>query len=539
MQSIKPIVQQISYARQGINEKKHISENIEKMKVAFDQLAPAIRNQQDYIQNMNPSSIQVKDGAEKLQEQKRYFLRFLDLINYELSELITIARNTMGLKDKVTNPDPFWEKILYQKVKFIESIKDQLTPDTNYFELLFKTLNLRDNLIIQFVKALLHRKLLLWKDMNIRNEPFVHAQIKALLNNIESKQTKGQIVSEKLEFKEIDFANETVPGVWRYQLESKEESYSIGIFLNLLKETYDDLITSLLNYCNLSTDPAALKQVTNNSKQVQSLRQQIEILVDENEKLNKQLNELKVTKRSNEFVEIKRLQQVIEELEVSLSRKTREIDELMANSKGSLSLIQNLREKLKDVEEENHRYNNIFFPKQKDIEQQTGKLLDEFLQIKKDIDTYSSLFKMESQIREKALKSKEQSEDQVQKLVDMLGRSKQKNKELQEVIKQKESIINKVLEAKRQNMEEIQILNKEIIIHKDQVQYEQNRVKEVQQQLDILEKKYQDMFEINTHFNKRIYELERQKKELLDILKKHDIEPDPTKLSFINELIQQ
>ncbi|CAD8055566.1 unnamed protein product [Paramecium primaurelia] len=538
MQSIKPIVQQISYARQGINEKKNISENIEKMKVAFDQLAPAIRNQQDYIQNMNPSSIQIKDGAEKLQEQKRYFLRFLDLMNYELTELLNIARNTMGLKDKNTNPDSFWEKILYQKVKFIESIKDQLTPETNYFELLFKTLNLRDNLIIQFFKALLHRKLLLWKDMNIRNEPFVHAQIKALLNNIESKQTKGQIISEKLEFKEIDFINETIPGVWRYQLESKEESYSIGIFLNLLKDTYDDLITSLLNYCNLQMDPAALKQVTNNQKQVQSLRQQIEILVDENEKLTKQLNELKLTKRSNEFVEIKRLQQVIEELEVNLSRKTREIDELMANSKGSLSLIQNLREKLKDVEEENHRYNNIFFPKQKDIEQQTAKLLDEFLQIKKDIDTYSSLFKMESQIREKALKSKEQSDDQVQKLVDMLGRSKQKNKELQEIIKQKESIINKVLEAKRQNVEEIDNMKKEITIHKDKVIYEQNRVKEVQVQFDILEKKYQDMFEINTHFNKRIYELERQKKELLDILKNHNIEPDPTKLSFLNEQLQ-
>lgn len=43
------------------------------------------------------------------------------------------------------------------------------------------------------------------------------------------------------------------------------------------------------------------------------------------------------------------------------------------------------------------------------------------------------------------------------------------------------------------------------------------------------------MFEINTHFNKRIYELERQKKELLDILKKNDIEPDPTKLNFLHE----
>ena len=108
-------------------------------------------------------------------------------MNYELSELLNIARNTMSLKDKITNSEPFWEKILYQKVKFIESIKDQLTPDTNYFELFFKTLNLRDNLIIQFIKGLLHRKLLLWKDMNIRNEPFVHAQIKGLLNNIESK----------------------------------------------------------------------------------------------------------------------------------------------------------------------------------------------------------------------------------------------------------------------------------------------------------------------------------------------------------------
>lgn len=39
------------------------------------------------------------------------------------------------------------------------------------------------------------------------------------------------------------------------------------------------------------------------------------------------------------------------------------------------------------------------------------------------------------------------------------------------------------------------------------------------------------MFEINSHFNKRIYELEKQKKDLLDLLKENNIEPDPTKLS--------
>lgn len=77
---------------------------------------------------------------------------------------------------------------------------------------------------------------------------------------------------------------------------------------------------------------------------------------------------MKLTKRSNEFEEIKRLQQVIEDTELTLSRKEREINELMANSKGSLSLIQNLRDKLKEVEEENHRYTNVFFPKQRELE---------------------------------------------------------------------------------------------------------------------------------------------------------------------------
>jgi hypothetical protein len=66
-------------------------------------------------------------------------------------------------------------------------------------------------------------------------------------------------VNEKLDFKEPNFNEDSTPGVWRYQHETKEESYSIGIFLNLLKESYDDLITSLLNYCNLSADPTALK----------------------------------------------------------------------------------------------------------------------------------------------------------------------------------------------------------------------------------------------------------------------------------------
>jgi hypothetical protein len=39
---------------------------------------------------------------------------------------------------------PNVEKLLYAKDKYFNSVKEMLTPETNYFELLFKLLNIRD-----------------------------------------------------------------------------------------------------------------------------------------------------------------------------------------------------------------------------------------------------------------------------------------------------------------------------------------------------------------------------------------------------------
>ena len=88
---------------------------------------------------MSPTSTTKKEGSEKLLEQKRYFERFLDIITIEYEELITIASGMLHL--------PNIEKVLYAKDKYFNSLKEMLTPETNYFELLFKLLNIRDVLI--------------------------------------------------------------------------------------------------------------------------------------------------------------------------------------------------------------------------------------------------------------------------------------------------------------------------------------------------------------------------------------------------------
>lgn len=101
-----------------------------------------------------------------------------------------------------------WEKILYAKDKYFNELKERITPETNYFAIVLKMLNIRDNLISQIIKSFMHRKILLWKDMAIPNEPFIHYQIKLLLTNIELLISKGEMVPEKLEFKDIELVNE-------------------------------------------------------------------------------------------------------------------------------------------------------------------------------------------------------------------------------------------------------------------------------------------------------------------------------------------
>lgn len=61
--------------------------------------------------------------------------------------------------------------------------------------------------------------------------------------------------------------------------------------------------------------------------------------------------------KSTDFDSIKKLNNRIEELEDQLNKKERKVNELMSNSKGSLNMITNLRDKLKELEEENHKFN--------------------------------------------------------------------------------------------------------------------------------------------------------------------------------------
>ena len=102
---------------------------------------------------------------------------------------------------------------------------------------------------------------------------------------------------------------------------------------------------------------------------------------------------------------------------------------------------------------------------------------------------------------------------------------------MNQVVKQKDSVINKIVESRRETIQGLEAMKLSIDSKESQLDEGKEKYTQINNELIILQKKYSEMFEINTHFNKRIYELERQKKDLLDLLKENNIHPDPTKLS--------
>ena len=52
-------------------------------------------------------------------------------------------------------------------------------------ELMFKLMNMKDKIIKEFLKSVIYRKCLLWKDLNIVSTGFVHHEKKEITKQIE------------------------------------------------------------------------------------------------------------------------------------------------------------------------------------------------------------------------------------------------------------------------------------------------------------------------------------------------------------------
>lgn len=73
-------------------------------------------------------------------------------------------------------------KAEYEKILLTEK---EHSEKSNPIEFLFKLMNMKDKILKEFMKSLVYRKCLLWKDLNISGTGYVHHEKKNLTKLIE------------------------------------------------------------------------------------------------------------------------------------------------------------------------------------------------------------------------------------------------------------------------------------------------------------------------------------------------------------------
>lgn len=61
-----------------------------------------------------------------------------------------------------------------------------------------KLLSIRDSIISQFLKVMLYKKNVLWRDLNIRYDDYIHGAIKKTLTQIKDSEEKYGFVPSTL-----------------------------------------------------------------------------------------------------------------------------------------------------------------------------------------------------------------------------------------------------------------------------------------------------------------------------------------------------
>lgn len=125
----------------------------------------------------------------------------------------------------------------------------------------YKLLNIKDNILCQILRIMIYKKNVLWRDLNIKFDDYIHGEVKSILNKIKENEEKFGYVPNSLPFK--------VP-----KPQTEYES-SLSDLINITLGDQTELIDSMKNFSKLSDQPQLIEDISKNQHIVKGLRDKI------------------------------------------------------------------------------------------------------------------------------------------------------------------------------------------------------------------------------------------------------------------------
>lgn len=215
-------------------------------------------------------------------EAKRFFSAFSDRINREIKQFLEMAEsNFIPSSQKVTKEEEF-KKIRNEVTKVVNSLKEESDTPEKIYVATNKILSFKEQLICQFLRVMLYKKNLLWRDLNIPYDDFIHGEVKGVLNSIKLNEEKFGYVPHSIEFK--------MPKV-----EGDNES-TLPDLISIVLDDFKEMAEAIKNYSKLNDDPQLIEDISKNQHIVKGLREKIEVLTKSYNSLLEKYRGLQISK---------------------------------------------------------------------------------------------------------------------------------------------------------------------------------------------------------------------------------------------------
>jgi hypothetical protein len=114
----------------------------------------------------------------------------------------------------------------------------------------YRLLGIRDNILCQLLRVMLYKKNLLWRDLNIELDDYIHSEVKTILTTIKENEEKLGYSPTSIPFK--------LPQS-RGRLKDTPDPHSteepLCDILTLALRDHSELIESIRNFSKLSEQP--------------------------------------------------------------------------------------------------------------------------------------------------------------------------------------------------------------------------------------------------------------------------------------------
>jgi len=433
-------------------EQKDFADASNNLAKGLDGLKKALNSQFGSLKNMkNIKKDTEKEGQNN--ENKIYLQTFMEIIEKELLMLLQICKQRFSVpRSNQRNQDlttelreqAFWRRLEDKYKEKINNIKFSINSETNPFELIFQYLNIRDALMAENIRALLYQQQILYKDLNVPPNEFVHNEVYKILDNIHQQNEKSGFIQPKLAFDKASIKSYELFKLEDHHREQEgaqaEATFlPISQFVQLTGQAFDQfegLVRNIFGLTNVDKEIAinTSKVVTN------SLRHQLQAAHASIADLEAKIQHLSGKLKSDDQEDEESLKKELHDKDNLISELQRDLrnlnNELVKNEKSA----QLFKLQFNQLQDDYKRLSGSYFPKLDETTEVVKKAVDNIDKIKKELDFLFSMVRVEKMDKNKINHDTKLNEMQLEKIAGKLGSLRKEIKHLKSELAQKDMV---------------------------------------------------------------------------------------------------